>query len=269
MKKIKIFLLVFILGSTSFRAKCQNSQTGSDDISRIALNAYVPEQAERLSDIANSMLTNKLSQITTQSGMGSNGISNRFILTANANVLTKDITPTAPAMVVLNIELTLYVGDGVEGTKFNSTSVSLQGVGTNETKAYIEAFKNIKPADPRFKSFLADAKKRIIEYYNTKCDLIIKQAESYDGQNDFEAAIYTLTQVPDICKDCYTKALSKITIIYRKQQERDCKIKINEAEAIWSAKPTIEGAEQVSSILIKKHIMILAYYEKFSKESRL
>jgi hypothetical protein len=251
MKKFKnIFPLIYCLLIFS-NGNTQNILGSSDDIARIALNAYVPEQAEKISGISSSLLANKLNQIATQNGMGGNGLSNRFIITANINVLTKDITPTAPPMFALTLEVTFYVGDGIEGTKFASSSVTVQGVGTNETKAYIDALKNIKPSDPTLQTFLANAKKNIIEYYNSNCDMIIKEAQSYDSQNNSDAAIFTLSQVPKVCKDCYTKALSYVAVVYKKQQERDCKIKLNQAEATWAAKPTVIGAEEVATILSK------------------
>lgn len=251
MKKIISLLFILLFLSNSFKTKAQNNFGSSDDVARIALTAYTPPQVEKISNIVSSMLTNKLNQIATQNGMGGNGINNRFIITANINVISKDITATAPAMVAFDLEVIFYIGDGIEGTKFASTSVSVKGVGTNETKAYIDAIKNIKPKDAAYANFISEGKKRIVEYYNANCDMIMNEAKSYESQNNSEAAIYTLSQIPKVCKDCYTKAVAQIAVVYKKQQERDCKTKINEADAIWAAKPTIEGAQEVANILIK------------------
>jgi hypothetical protein len=79
-------------------ASAQNDLGKLDDVGRIALTPYVPEQVEGMTDIARNNLLNKLAQILTQNGMSGGALDPRFVLAANAVVLTKDITPTAPPM---------------------------------------------------------------------------------------------------------------------------------------------------------------------------
>ena len=135
---------------------------------RIVLAAYVPQQVDKMSDAARTMLTNKLSQIVTANGMGGSAANERFIITANIVTLTKDLTATAPPMTALGLEVTFYIGDGIEGTKFASKSVQVKGVGTNETKAYIEAIKQIKTNDPSYAAFIEEGKQKIIKYNNNR-----------------------------------------------------------------------------------------------------
>ncbi len=201
--KIAILFLALMVGSISSFA--QNSAGKTEDLGRIVLNAYVPDQIENMPAAAASMLTNKLNQITTQSGMGGSALNPRFIITPNIVVMTKDLTATAPPMTALTLDVTLYIGDGVEGTKFASTSVTVKGVGTNETKAYIEAIKGIKPADPTIQAFIEKGKTKIVEYYNSRCDFIIKEATALESQQKYEEAILKLTSVPEVCATCYNK----------------------------------------------------------------
>jgi len=115
MKKLILFLFL----SLSLSALSQNNLGKSDDGARIVLSTYIPDQIEGLTPIIQSNLANKLSQIASANGMG--GASNsRFIITPNVSVLTKDITPTAPPMHAYTIEVTLYIGDGIDGTLFSS-----------------------------------------------------------------------------------------------------------------------------------------------------
>jgi hypothetical protein len=246
MKKIKLILVFFLLNFVLF---AQNSQGKSDDAGRIALASVVSDQIEGLTPSAQSNLQNKLNQIATKSGMGGSSLNNRFIITANVVVLTKDITPTAPPMQAYTLEVTLYIGDGIEGTLFSSTSVTLKGVGETETKAYMAALKNLKTADPRYQTFIEQGKNRIIEYYNSKCDFILKEAEMLAGQNEFDAAISKLSGIPDVCKECYDKALTAVQPIYQKKIDRDCKIKLQEAQGIWNAGQDMNSAENAGAIL--------------------
>lgn len=242
-KKIAVIIAIVLLGFNGF------SQAKSEDMGRIVLAAYVPQQVDKMSDAARTMLTNKLSQIVTANGMGGSAMNERFIITANIVTLTKDLTATAPPMTALGLEVTFYIGDGIEGTKFASKSVQVKGVGTNETKAYIEAIKQIKTNDPSYASFIEEGKQKIIKYYEDKCDFIIKDAKSLAGQNKLEEAIYKLSSVPDVCKTCYDKCLAAIAPIYKQKIDRDCKLKLSEATNTWNASQDAAAAESAGAIL--------------------
>lgn len=246
MKKLIIIILALV---PCININAQNTVGKADDMGRIALAAYVPQQIDKMPDAARSMLSNKLSQIVTQNGMGGSGLNQRFIITANITVLTKDLTPTAPPMTALTLEVTLYIGDGIEGTKFSSKSIEIKGVGTNETKAYIEAIKGIKPSDPSLKSFIEEGKTKIVEYYNSKCDFIIKEAQTLASQNKFEEAIFKLTGVPEVCKGCYDKCMDAIIVIYKAKMERECQTNIAKAQTFKAQEKFDEAAEALSTIL--------------------
>jgi hypothetical protein len=248
MKKINLTLLVIslILG---YSINGQNLVSKANDLGRIALVSFVPEQIEQMPDAARSMLTNKLSQIATQSGMGGSSLNQRFIITANIIVLTKDLTPTAPPMTAMTLEVALYIGDGIDGTIFASQSVTLKGVGENETKAYMAALRNLKTNDPQYQTFLEKGKTKIIEYYNSKCDFIIKEAQALASQSQFDAAIYKLTGVPEVCKDCFNKCMDAIAPIYQKRIDKDCLVRLAAANNIWSANQDANSANSAGEVL--------------------
>lgn len=247
---MKSTLLSILLFST-FTVFAQNNNGKADDLGRIVLAAYVPQQIENMPEAARSMLTNKLNQIVTQAGMGGRAFNNRFIITANVNVLTKDITPTAPPMHAYTLDITLYIGDGVEGTKFASQSITVKGIGENETKAYISALKNLNPNDAKYQSFLDKGKNKIIEYYNSKCDFIIKDAQNLCSQNKYESAISSLTAVPEVCKECYDKCMNTIPSIYKKKIDKDGELLLSQAKSSWAANQNADGANQASALLAK------------------
>ena len=225
----------------------QNKLGKSDDMGRITISTFVSDQVENFPPAAMGLLENKLNQIITQSGIG--GVYSRFIITPNVSILSKDITASAPPMTALTAEITFYIGDGFDGKKFVSQSISLKGVDVNETKAYISAIKNINPNDPTIQAFIEKGKQKIIEYYNTQCDFIIKEAKMLESQNKFEEAIYKLTAVPDICADCFNKSMEAIGPIYKKQIDRDCMMKLTEATNLWNANQDINSANAAGVIL--------------------
>lgn len=249
MKKIQILAVAIMLVITSMTVNAQNKQGKTEDLGRIVLNAYVPSQVEGVPASAKKMLLNKMAQITSKNGIGGSGLNPQFILSPNVTVLTKNLTATAPPMTALTLEFTLYIGDGYEGTVFATKSIEAKGVGTNETKAYMSAIKRLKPANPEIKAFIEEGKEKIVEYYNTKCDFIIKDAQTLADQNKYDEAIWKLTTVPDVCKECYDKCMDAVAPMYKKQIDRECQIKLTEATGIWNAAQDMNAAEHAGAIL--------------------
>lgn len=249
MKTNILSLVVLLFLSFSFNIKLYAQSAKSDEAGKLALNAYVPPQIESMPPVARENLNNKLSQIVMQNGMSGNVLNPRFIITANINIQSKELTATAPPMTALALNVTLYIGDGMDGTKFASTTVSVKGVGTNETKAYIEALKNIKPADPAIQSFVQTGKTKILEYYNTRCDVILKQAQNLAAMNQFENALYNLTSVPEAATGCYDRAMTAAGPMYKKYMDKQCKEKLLEAKTAWAASQSWDGAVVAADVL--------------------
>lgn len=225
-----------------------NAQIKIDDFGRIILNTYLPDSIPLPAE-AKSQLRTKLSQIASNNGMGGSDANPRFIITANVLIGTKDIIAGPPQMIAQNIEIVLFVGDAISNTIFANTTLSLKGVGINENKAFIEAFKSINPRNKAITDFLTESKNKIVNYYSTNCDFLIKGAQVLVMQKKYDEAIYQLSLVPDVCSDCYFKCLDALALIYQQKIDADCKVKFNEAKTIWAASQTPNGAEKAGDIL--------------------
>ena len=243
MKKIITVLVLVVAIATTNKA-----QVKADDFGRIILNTYLSEKIE-LPTEAKNLLTTKLTQIASSYGMGGSQANPRFIITANVNVGTKDIIAGPPQMVAQNLDVTLFIGDAISNTIFSNTTLSLKGVGTNENKALIEAFKTINPKSKEIAALLDEGKNKIIIYYTAQCDFILKQANTLTEQYKFEKAIYNLMTVPEICKDCYFKTQDKAMAIFKQKIESDCTEKIKQAKLDWAAEPNSNGANKVAAIM--------------------
>lgn len=247
MKKIFFIVLAFIVAG--YTTKAQNSAGKMDDKGRLALTAWVPEQIEGMPEASRKNLENKLKQIITANGMSGSPYSSRFIITANVTVVSKDLTSTAPPMQAYTLDVTFYIGDGFEGKSFASYTTTVKGVDANETKAYNSALKGIKTNDPGYQAFIEKGKNKIIEYYNSQCDFIIKDAKTLESQNKFDEAIWKLTSVPDVCADCYNKCMDAVAPIFKKKIDYDCKVKLAEANNVWAASQNYDGASSAGAIL--------------------
>ncbi len=247
MKKITQLLLVGTLVLSSSMSFAQSS--ASKDENRIMLTSWVPPTIEGMPKIARKNLQNKLKQVVTKNGLGGSPFNTRFIISANVSVMSKDILPGPPPMHAYNLDITLYIGDGIEGTVFASETISVKGVGTNENKAYISALKRISPKNSDVQAFVKTGKEKIIQYYKDNCDLIIKKANTLSDQNKNSQAIFMLSAVPSACEECYVKAMNAIKPIYQKQIDRDCKEKLQKATGIWNAAQDMNAAEEAGAML--------------------
>lgn len=250
MKNIFKNISCWMLALTGLCATAQESSTSEAALGRITVTAYIPPQNDALPSGAENMLTNKLNQILTANGISGSGINSRFIIAPSIVVTSKDITTTAPPMTALSLEVNLYVGDGFDGKRYAAKTVSVKGVGVNETRAYLDALKNIKANDPGMQSFLSGAKTKIIDYYNARCTQIINEANALaNSQMKYDEAMYKLTSIPEECTECYNKAMAAAGPMFKKKIERDCKIKMAEANSLWNANQTWETANEVGQIL--------------------
>jgi hypothetical protein len=96
---------------------------------------------------------------------------------------------------------------------------------------------------------LEEGKNKVINYYITNCDFIIKEAFTLVKQEKYDEAIYQLSLVPDVCQDCYFKCLDTLASVYQQKIDADCKLKFNEAKTTWSAAQNPTGAEKAGDIL--------------------
>ncbi|TSA37972.1 MAG: hypothetical protein D4R64_04390 [Porphyromonadaceae bacterium] len=249
MKTNRILMIAVFSFCFSVLADSQNTIGKLDDLGRIALNTWVPDQIEYMPAASKSNLGNKLSQIATRYGMGASELLPRFIITANVVIQSKDITSTAPPMHALTVDITIYIGDGIEGKVFASTTVSGKGVGENETKAYTAALRSLDPANKNIQKFMEEGKRKIIAYYNSRCDIIIKEAQMLESQNRFDEAIYVLMCIPDVCLDCYNKAMDAIGPVFQNKIDWECKAKVNAARNVWSAGLNYNAANKAAGFL--------------------
>lgn len=247
MKNYKIlFILLFVIGFAIANAQDSDKMT---DKGRIALTVWVPDNIDGMPAAAITNLENKLHQIAVANGLSGDAHYSRFVLAANVNVMTKDVTATAPPMQAYTLNVTLYIGDGFEGKAFSSYSTTCKGVGENETKAYLNALKNLKTNNPAYQSFVDKGKSKIIAYYNAQCDYIIKNAKVLAGMNKFDEAIYNLTSVPDACPDCWNKSMDAVAPIFKEKIDFECKAKMNQATNVWNADQSWNGAQRAGKIL--------------------
>lgn len=236
--------MVFSLG-----LKAQQEAPILSDYERIGIAPYVSDQVEYLPSGGRGNLQNKLSQIISSNGFGHSLSNTRFILTPNISVIDKHVVGGAPPKVALNLEVNLYVGDGWSGKKFGSTSVILKGVGTNENKAYINALRQLNVNDPRISRLISASKERILEFYQTECDFILKEAQVAANQKAFDRALNILSSIPTINRECYEKATDLIGPVFQEKVNYECEKYLQNARTAWNSGQNYSAAVNAAEYL--------------------
>lgn len=246
MKNIIIGILVFV-SLQSLNA--QNTENIDGLGMGITLTVIIPEQEDNFPSGASNYLKNKLTQAAIHNGIAAGEDFSRFFITADIAMVTQDFVPGPPKQVSQNMELTLYIADLFDQKIFSSTTLPIVGVGTNETKAFISGIKGLNVRSKQMEDFMNKGKVKIIDYYNSQCDNIIKKANSIAFQKQYEEAIYLLTSVPDACTECYDKALSATEHIYQNYIDYLCDINFAKARSAWAAEQNSAGANSAGEFL--------------------
>ena len=216
-KYLKYKLIILILILIKFSLIAQDDSPKKNEFGKIYITSILPTTNLKFSNEVNTFLKNKLNLITTQNGLGGDGMKSRFIITAKVAELEKEITSTIPQMYTLKLEFTFYIGDGVDGKLFASTTTYNTGVGETETKAYINGIRNLKVNNQKFRNFVIDAKSKIVGYYNENCKEIIADAKINATMKQFDLALYDLISIPHICTECKSESIALIKEIYEKK----------------------------------------------------
>lgn len=242
--------LIFLIGLfLPYWISSQNNLGQADDYARISLSVFIPDQVEKIPSGSKSLLINKLTQAATKKGMAGGGHQGRFLLTANMDILSKDVIAGAPNKHAYEFEVSLFIVDFIDKNIVSSTSFEVKGVGNNESKAFTGAIRTIDLKNPKVDQFFDEGKIKIIEYFNARCDFIIERAKALASQRQYPEAMNTLASIPEVSKDCYLKAMTEIGPIYKEFADYNCQILINVATSCWAARPNSEGAQLAGAVL--------------------
>jgi hypothetical protein len=246
MKELILVLLINVF--MVFPVLCQNTLGKTDDLGRLAIAAIVPEKAGDIPSGAANVLENKMRQIVTLNGLGASEYGSRFAIVPGVNILTRDITPAAPPQQVLTVEFVFYIVDAAAQTIFSQTSVEFKGVGQSEEKAMIQVIRNINPKMGQFKGLVEKGKEKIIEYFNSKCDVILKNAQALAAQHKYQEALFNLSTVPDVCRECYDRSMDLAIEIYGQYNDYACGQYLAAAKAAWANIDHDKAAENLAHI---------------------
>lgn len=245
---MKLHRYIEVICASLFCLNCfaQELQT---DANRVSLFAVVPEG--EIPDQAARNLETRLTRAIAANGFSDNGYAVRFVLTAKVDVTSKDVVPSTPPRISQKMDVTFMVGDVVENKVYSTCTVSLAGIGTTETKAFISAFSKVDPNQQDLQGMLHEAKEKILAFYTSHCNEIITNARSLAGMQRYDEAVFRLMSVPNVCADCYKQCQDAAVSIYKQKIDAEGITLLNEAKTVWMKQPDAAGAQEVADIICR------------------
>ena len=195
-----------------------------------------------------SALETQLQRLLTQSKLDVGWNNANFAVTAKFDQVDRYVVGGAPTQIVNVFGVTVYLVDVYNQKMFGSTYTEVRGVGTNDTKASMNAVRQLNAQNGKLNSFLSGAKNKIIHYYDSQLTSIIKDARNKAAMKNYAEALAMLAVIPTCCNgyDTAMKEALKIYVVYRDAYFLE---QLNKARAMWAANPTQEGGLAVAAIL--------------------
>lgn len=223
MKKTVKTLMTLIFVLMSFFAQSQTIRV-------------MPVSTHNISNDAATMLYNRLNQAVALNGIGSSDNSNKFLMVTSVGVLSIEPTETVPMRYMAEIEISMFIVDNSRKLVFSQEIITKKGVGDNENDAVKEAMKSIKSRDPKLKKMIVTGKNKILDYYNTECELVVKTINTYLELGMYDEAMNELNAIPQIENNmgCYDSSLNILSKIAEEQKNAaNAAIKEQSPDVSW------------------------------------
>ena len=184
-----------------------NANLVSEDIS-IKLTPFVPNY-EGVGESGCRLLKDRLNSAITKVGFGGEGSNPRFIVGPSVNILTSDLTATAPPKYACTYEINFMVVDVQTETVFSSYKSEFKGVGDSEEKAFMSGARNLNFINQGFMKFLKESEQKIFKYFESNCSKIVAEAESEAKMRNYDMAFSLVNSIPSEADSCFMMVQDK------------------------------------------------------------
>ncbi len=207
---------VCLLSALLLPALAAPAQTVMSSKEMVAITPIVCDDVNIPAD-GRASLNTKMTQIVTQNGMGSSSM--LLALTPNVVFIDKQVTTTAPAQFIVELEVSLYLLDVEAGVVLDEMSFNVKGIDRLENKAIVSAINSIKAKSPQTKAFMDRCRTKVIDYYNTRIPTLITKAESLAERQQYDEALAVLGSIPENV-DQYPMVADRMAVIYKQMIDK-------------------------------------------------
>jgi len=214
----------------------------------LLLTPLVDAQYTQIPASSQAYLETKLAQMITENGIGVGVRGGQFCLLAKCDLLSKEVLGGAPVVQTQRLSFTLFLADMTDEKVIASTNIEVVSSGTSEAQTYINAIRRLNVKDKKIQDMISLGKEKIIAYYNTNTEAIIKKAQTLASVNSYEEALFLLVSIPE-CSPKYDQAIAACGPIYQAYINRECAQNLMAARTLWAASPNAAGAAKAGEYL--------------------
>lgn len=242
MRKTAVLMMASLLWGAASLPRVQAQEC------EIPVAVVADESVEGLPGAAATLLENALTRMALSSGLSTELRFTDLVLTAHVDVLGKDVLPGPPVQVSTQLGVTLYLGNVATRTKYASAYVEVAGVGTNETKCLVDAFRRLSASQAVVKRMMADGRRKMLDYYDSHYEEILQEARRKAGLQQYEEAIALAVSVP-ACSRGGEEATGVGLGLYMQYFDKLNLSLLNRARALWAAGGDAEAARSAGQWL--------------------
>lgn len=236
---MKHFLLILILSFSSVIC--------AQDLGKVNLCVVMPERVDNIDAQQLSKLQTKIEAICARNEVGVGYVSDGFVIYPVIEIGNFDVVEGGMQTIyTTNLSITLIVKQ-LNGVGINSVVKTYKGNGYSKEKAVSSAISGISIQDGSYKQFIGKSRELIINYYETHCDDIIKQAKSLAVANKYEKAIAMLSAIPESIPS-YPKVQKESKDVYLAYINNNCDKNIQKAKTLVAMRDFKKAANILSSI---------------------
>ena len=215
---------------------------------QLLLTPWVNAEFSKIPPASQAYLETKLTQMITENGIGIGVGGGQFCLMAKCDLLSKEILGGAPIVQTQRLSITFIVADMIDGKIIASTNIEVVSSGNTDVQTYNNAIRRLNAKDRNFQDFIRNGKEKIMAFYNSNGDAIIKKAQNLAAMNSYEEALFLLVSIPE-CSPKYDQAMAACRSIYQSYIDRDCLQNLMVARTRWAAAPNEFGAEEAAEYM--------------------
>jgi len=191
-----------------------------------------------------SNISSFITSSASRAGIVSNQYDNaRFVTNVSAVQLDGDrIQINGIPLWIAEIQYDFSVVETNSGNQFAAYTLTVKQSGDSENDLLRQSVKELNSKRNAFVSFMNQTKADILKYYTENMDRLLKNADLFKAQHDFDSAIRLLGQIPRECEG-YSKVHTAIESIYLAKLEYECDSRMVQFNVLKGQKKYDEAIE--------------------------
>ena len=211
--------------------------------------AIPPEIEEEFGPAVRTQLESRMTQFATASGMAAvEGMANIVMYPVLVVTDEQRTAGLIENLDVVRLELSIYVKNVNDGTLYASMSREVVGSGRTREAAVRTGIRQLSGRDQAIREFTADARVRIVQYYERNCDQIITDGRTLAAAGDVQGALALILAVPGEASSCHQRTNDEAVTLFNRHEADLCAERVRRAEAEMALDHYIEAIDALAGI---------------------